>query len=442
MKNEIGAAAMNVNIHQSIMALKRRYTELEQYAYIMKEVHTTNVSTDSNFQRGFNYFYKIRRNADWRKAFYDLFEECKTVENLTFEYILRTLYAKTGNIEASFSSKLLATLEPDMPIWDSIVLQNLSLRPNNSQNQDKRLDGTVKTYQDLVCWYQEFLQTARGHEFVAAFDTAFPDLTGIGAVKKVDFLIWGKGKWFNLERHNTEENKYLLYSHYGVKESFDGAEIIMSAARKSLLDFCRRVPFYESVKVKGRFVLDREAQEMFSKEIPALLEATDFSLDPQTTFDIKHHEICEEIIRIYSSAGSVTYGIAQRWLNLTLMNLAVIESHMDTEFWPLDTARKYYHVPVEQYVLEAAARRTPNRYQHSLGLKCAPLRHDDPDSYEMDWYVLGDTQPFEYWGYSEYVEFQLAVREALKEPISAHAYQDVLDWSFKAFLEVAQFKVK
>lgn len=113
---------------------------------------------------------------------------------------------------------------------------------------------------------------------------------------------------------------------------------------------------------------------------------------------------------------------------------------MKTGYWPIDAARKYFHVTVDKYLLEAATRKTPNRFQHALGLKCAPLWHDNPDSYEMEWFVPGDTQPVENWGYSEYMEFQLAVRERLKELIAEKTYQDRLDWAFKAFLEVSQAK--
>ena len=141
---------------------------------------------------------------------------------------------------------------------------------------------------------------------------------------------------------------------------------------------------------------------------------------------------------MYKSAGDLTYGIAQRWLNLTLMNLVVIEANMKTRYWPLESTRKYFHVPVEQYLLEAATRKATNNYQHSLGLKCAPLRHDDPDDYTMAWFVPGEVQPYERWGYSEYMEFQLAVRERLKEHISKHIYRDPLDWAFRSFLEVSQ----
>ena len=100
---------------------------LDRYAEIMKKAKTTNISEDREFQHLFNAFYRVRRNEAWRKIYYSLFEEMKQ-GSPNFESILRFLYEKTGNIEASFSSKMLATLCPEKPIWDRYVLENLGLK--------------------------------------------------------------------------------------------------------------------------------------------------------------------------------------------------------------------------------------------------------------------------------------------------------------------------
>ena len=98
----------------------------DKYKQIMEMVLKTDVSSDPEFQRTFNGFYRVRRNAEWRKAYYDLFEKVK-VNNPSFEFIIKTMHEATGNIEASFSSKMLATINPDMPIWNRYVVQNLCL---------------------------------------------------------------------------------------------------------------------------------------------------------------------------------------------------------------------------------------------------------------------------------------------------------------------------
>ena len=66
----------------------------DKYKQIMETVRKTDVSTDLDFQRTFNAFYRVRRNAVWRKTYYDLFETSKD-RNPSFEFIIRTMYETT-----------------------------------------------------------------------------------------------------------------------------------------------------------------------------------------------------------------------------------------------------------------------------------------------------------------------------------------------------------
>lgn len=100
---------------------------LDTYLSIMKAVWNTDVSIDADFQRTFNGYYKVRRNAEWRGKYYRLFESVKGDRQVTFEFIIDELYRQTGNIEASFASKMLATVRSEMPIWDKYVVENLGL---------------------------------------------------------------------------------------------------------------------------------------------------------------------------------------------------------------------------------------------------------------------------------------------------------------------------
>ena len=99
-----------LNPHRIIEARIAESMGFDKYKMIIENVRKVDVSADLDFQRTYNGFYRIRRNAEWRAAYYGLFEEIKN-SNPTFEQIIRTLYRDTGNIEASFSSKMLATVD-------------------------------------------------------------------------------------------------------------------------------------------------------------------------------------------------------------------------------------------------------------------------------------------------------------------------------------------
>lgn len=115
---------------------------LDKYRYITERVKNTNVAGDTDFQRIFNGFYIVRRNDIWRKIYYNHFEDVKESAP-TFASIITYLYECTGNIEASFSSKMLATIFPEKPIWDRYVVQNLNLELKGTTKQEKLKNAII-----------------------------------------------------------------------------------------------------------------------------------------------------------------------------------------------------------------------------------------------------------------------------------------------------------
>ena len=161
---------------------------LDKYKKIINLVKTTDVSKDADFQRTFNGFYIVRRNEAWRKAYYDYFEQIKK-ETPTFAQIIRYLYEKTGFIEPSFSSKMLATLNPNNPIWDQYVLQNLNMELDGKTKEEK-LCNAIKIYNNIENWYAEFLHTEKARECIREFDSILPDYSWMSDIKKIDFILW------------------------------------------------------------------------------------------------------------------------------------------------------------------------------------------------------------------------------------------------------------
>lgn len=151
----------------------------------MNRILEVDVSTDAEFQKFFNGFYHMwQRPASFYASYYAYLEQNKHNKELTFEDIVTYLYQETGSIYASFSSKLLATVNPNMPIWDKFVLQNLGLRTPYYYEKD-RLQKTVQLYHSICDWYK----SGEAAEKLAEFDAIFPD-ADISDVKKIDFILW------------------------------------------------------------------------------------------------------------------------------------------------------------------------------------------------------------------------------------------------------------
>lgn len=161
------------------------------YARIQRTVRETDVSSDADFQRFYNRFYRVRRNAEWQSSYYAIMEREKATPSMAFEDVLREMNELTGNVEASFTSKMIATLHPDRPIWDSLVLARLGLRLKGTTAQAK-LENAVEVYGKIVSWYETYLATEDAEKNIRLFNELLPDYAWLTPVKKVDFLLWSE----------------------------------------------------------------------------------------------------------------------------------------------------------------------------------------------------------------------------------------------------------
>lgn len=111
----------------------------------MEKLNSTDVSKDQEFQKLFNGFYRIRqRKQEFYQAYYLILEESKG-KSCSFGEILEKIYNETGRFEASFSSKLFATVASYKPVWDSFVLQNLGLKAPYT-NDKRRMEKIIILY--------------------------------------------------------------------------------------------------------------------------------------------------------------------------------------------------------------------------------------------------------------------------------------------------------
>ncbi len=112
-------------------------------------------------------------------------------ERFPFEQIITELYRLTGNVEASFSSKMLATIDASKPIWDQYVLQNLGLELMG-KTQEEKLQNAVALYAQIMNWYADYLTTDEARENINEFDQLLPEYAWVSDTKKIDCLLWSK----------------------------------------------------------------------------------------------------------------------------------------------------------------------------------------------------------------------------------------------------------
>ncbi|MBR4770905.1 MAG: hypothetical protein IK090_08285 [Clostridia bacterium] len=180
---------------------------IKDYIEITELYKNPDVTVKSEFAKKFVAFYRVRRNEAWREAFFKLFDEIRSKSVApNFKTILETLHLRLkklnekapqtvhSTIEASFVSKMLHTVNPDMPIWDSIVLSKLGFAKEvqpykmNSLSEQARLDKCEEVYNKLIDWYKG----EDAEKYKKQFDMDYPEYKEkLGRTKKIDFMLWG-----------------------------------------------------------------------------------------------------------------------------------------------------------------------------------------------------------------------------------------------------------
>ena len=163
---------------------------LKKYIWIQSSLHSCDPSADPDFQRRYGGFYRVRRNEAWRSKYFKLFKDVRD-SGATFAEVLNRLNVLTGRVEASFSSKLYATVYPDNPVIDSVVLQNLGLSLPRYYDQD-RLAKICALHAQMREMYEEYLSTKQGQRLVRDFEKRYPE-SGIRPMKILDFVLWQSG---------------------------------------------------------------------------------------------------------------------------------------------------------------------------------------------------------------------------------------------------------
>lgn len=163
---------------------------LASYKFIMERLHRTDVSTDRQFQSVFRDFYRMRRfySDDFARHYFQLLEHLKSSRNMSFRMAMERIKHIQGTYEMSFSSKMTHTIDPQHPIWDSVVTnQHFGIRaPSDRRDWEEACCRRYDLFEDR---FYDYMSSEEGKTVIRLFDEQFPD-AGITDVKKIDFVLW------------------------------------------------------------------------------------------------------------------------------------------------------------------------------------------------------------------------------------------------------------
>lgn len=181
---------MKIEISKSNLknALDRLDESVYRYCEIKKKCKGSRNFKNPTFRKSFNGFYRIRRSKVWQDYYYEQLAKGAKKGNLSFDNLLKKLHKQTGKIEASYCSKLIATIDPSKPVIDKYVLKNIGAKLPHSKSKN-RMEKICGLYEEMCMKYSEFLKTDFGKQSVKEFNERF-NKCKVHDTKILDFILW------------------------------------------------------------------------------------------------------------------------------------------------------------------------------------------------------------------------------------------------------------
>lgn len=251
------------------------------------------------------------------------------------------------------------------------------------------------------------------------------------------------------EVKNNKAFDFLLYSYFGIKESDlndqskkDIPYICAKCAKRAYLDLARTVKYnyssskLEEMKSKKSSEEDRDEANNFiesknnlikniCENILSHIETKEGEISfKNSDFDDWHKAKCEEIInfmnnsidksntKILKKEEKFTIGQAQKWVNMTLKYLWLLDALPD------NIDENDLHIPIDSYIIEIAYD-NKNKFDNALGLEEKP---------KESWSKLSE--------YKNYFGIQKEIREAIKTNATKETIP--IKWESLAWIEVAE----
>jgi len=167
---------------------------LKKYQSIMKLYkQSVKISTSEVFKNEYMKFYGMNRgkkSIEFQKLYFKILDQAKVKQDLEFKFVLESLFKIGGKKEFSFTSKLLATANPNLPVWDSKVRKFINHKyKTNFTDYYGDINSCVEKYNKFNSWFKYFLKTEQAIKLLLEFDKKIPN-SKITKMKKIDLMFW------------------------------------------------------------------------------------------------------------------------------------------------------------------------------------------------------------------------------------------------------------
>ncbi len=181
-----------------INKLKKRENDAALYFYI-KSVFAQNnpISNNTEFKEKYKSFY-VMRTAGLSQQHFEKYFELLDRHETSLETILNELYViktlkQLNSLQFSFATKLLHTLDNNLPIYDNQVKKTLGLPApyDYSDSNDKKMRSLLSYYEKLKKIYRQLLEKEPVKKLIGDIRKELGwTAEKINDVKILDFILW------------------------------------------------------------------------------------------------------------------------------------------------------------------------------------------------------------------------------------------------------------
>lgn len=133
------------------------------------------------------------------------------------------------------------------------------------------------------------------------------------------------------------ENDYNLFYKSIIYGNIEDS--ISTSIKSAYRDVCRTITGFS--KHKNHNNIFNNATQLLYNEIALLLSE---NITNQEDFDKWHKNCCDELIKVFEDQ-SFYYGQAQKWINMSLKNLSMIEHRLVKKQY------EFFHIPIDNYII-------------------------------------------------------------------------------------------
>jgi hypothetical protein len=190
-----------INAHtEQVLDAIRPDQDVRPYIWLKQQFRKIDVSADKAFQKQFRRYWQLnaaRLGDRFVQTYFSLLESLKDDDQIAVEDVARKLYKTPTradgrqSLQFSFSTKLIHTLRPNSPVYDSNVEAFYFLPTKSlSESLEKKLQRLLLAYNFLVFEYERVLRHDLLRQAINAFRDRYDKRAECTDEKVVDTLIW------------------------------------------------------------------------------------------------------------------------------------------------------------------------------------------------------------------------------------------------------------